>query len=198
MPPATSYVLNKLSLLLPVFLLPALSACSTSPKAQFRPLPVEAGKASVYVYRPKHFSNALYAPELFINDAFRLQIKNGRMVHFSLPAGQTRFELQSDYSTTGNSQISLDLQPAKTYFIRIDTSLALDDSASYKPYRRGFILLEVPATRATGEIAECCQPSGTTGDKTSSDSEHGDAGETTQKPAASRFSTEKTSNPFSH
>ncbi len=195
MPPATSYVLNKLSLLLPVFLLPALIACSTSPRGEFRPLPVESGKASVYVYRPKHFSNALYAPELFINDAFRLQIKNGRMLHFSLPAGETRFELKSDYSTAGNSRLGLDLQPAKTYFIRIDTSLALDDGAGYKPYRRGFILLEVPAQKAYGEIAECCQPSGSAGDKALAGPENGEA---TQKPAGSRFSTEKTSNLFTH
>lgn len=193
MPPASSYILNNRPHWLLALCLLGLAACSNTPTtAIFTPAKAEHDRASVYVYRPSRTSNAMYAPELYINSRLRQKITNGQQVHFSLPAGEAFFELRSDSATTKPGRQMLDLRPGNTCFLRVDTSLGLDKGPGYKPYQRSFTLLEIPAEQATREIALCCS--------------------NTQKPSKAKdtapeagpvrdndgFTTDKTQNPFSH
>ena len=198
MPAATSYVLNKfLPAHLSIWLLAAgllvLTACSGNPTtAVFAPAEVAADRSGVYVYRPARMDNAMYSPELYINDAFSLKIGNGRQVYFSLPAGETVFEIKSEYATAGGGRLRLDLRPGQIRYIRVDTALTLSTNPAYEPYQRSFSLLAIAPEQAAGEIALCCSYENKSAKTGSGPPETGPV------PEQQGFSTDKTQNPFSH
>lgn len=170
-----------------------LAACSGKPStAVFAPAKVAADHSGVYVYRPERMGNAMYSPELYINDAFSLKIGNGRQVYFSLPAGETVFEIKSEYATAGGGRLRLGLRPGQTRYIRVDTALTLSTDPAYEPYQRSFSLLEIAPEQAAEEIAQCCS------DENKSAKTGADLPETGPVPKQQGFSTGKTQNPFSH
>jgi hypothetical protein len=173
-------------------LLFSISACSiTESKNTFTPLVPKPDTAAVYVYRTLSMSNAFYSPNLYINDAFKLSIKNAQNTRFILEPGKTIFQLAPDESYTDPKQVTLNLVAGKTYYLQVSTQLKIASSTNYQPYRRIFSLQSVTDDVAKEEIAECC---------TSGFGESIDMPEitTTQPTHEESFSIEKTEDPFSN
>jgi hypothetical protein len=145
----------------------------------------------VYIYRPFATSNAMYSPDLYLNDEFKLSIKNGKNVGFTLPPGDYKFELEPDKNYSGITRFSLNLSAGNTYFIRVNTSLKIKSALTYEPYKRSFDLTKVDEQLALKEIAECCMA---TNIKSNTDQET----KTVKKQTVEEFSVDKTQNPFSH
>jgi len=168
------------------------SACGTLyENNQFTPKPVSDDSATVYLYRPSSMSNAAYSPELLVNDEYKLSIKNGQYSSMTLPPGKTIFEVEPDKNYSGITAISLLLSAEKSYYIRVDTSLKLETSATYEPYQRSFNLNVVDEALAISQIEKCCL----TKKKASTQQEpiH-----EVEKSSDEGFSVDKTQNPFSH
>jgi hypothetical protein len=185
--------LNKLKIITTLLIyLFFLVACSTTKNVKpFTAQPAADNQAVVYFYRPSAMSNAIYSPDLYINDEFKLPIKNGKNTRFTLPPGHYNFALEPDKNYSGISSIALNLSAGSTCFIRIDTSLKIKSAAKYEPYQRSFNLTEVEKQLAVKEIAECCMVENTkskTDQETKKDIKQNDEG----------FSVDKTQNPFSH
>ncbi len=169
-----------------------LSACSTTGSvAPFIPVAAETNQAVVYIYRPSVMSNAIYSPDLYINNEFKLSIKNGKNVRLSLTPGEYKFEIEPDKNYSGLTALSFHLSAGSTYFIRVDTSLKIKSSTNYEPYKRSFNLINVEEQLAVKEIAKCCT---TKNNKTSDKSEV----KSIKKEPDEGFSVDKTQNPFSH
>ena len=145
----------------------------------------------VYLYRPFATSNAIYSPDLYINDEFKLSIKNGNVTHFTLPPGHFKFELEPDKNYSGLTSISLNLTAGSTHFIRVDTSLKIKSALAYEPYKRSFNLTKVENQLAVKEITECCMDNNI---KPETDEETN----TVKKQAEDGFTVDKTQKPFSH
>jgi len=145
----------------------------------------------VYIYRPFATSNAMYSPDLYLNDEFKLSIKNGKNVGFTLPPGDYKFELEPDKNYSGLTSLSVNLSAGSTVFIRVDTSLKIDSAPTYKPYQRSFNLTRVDEKQAKKEIAECCMTNNINS-KTEQETK------TVTKQNEEGFSVDKTQNPFSH
>ena len=134
-----------------------LAACSTTNNVKlFTPQIAADNQVMVYIYRPFATSNAMYSPDLYLNDEFKLSIKNGKNVGFTLPPGDYKFELEPDKNYSGLTSLSVNLSAGSTVFIRVDTSLKIDSAPTYKPYQRSFNLTRVDEKQAKKEIAECC------------------------------------------
>ena len=145
----------------------------------------------VYIYRPSAISNAIYSPDLYINDELKLAIKNGKNARFTLLPGDYIFQLEPDKNYSGITSLSLNLSAGSTTFIRVDTSLKIKSAAAYEPYQRSFNLTKVNQQLAVEEIAECCITKNT---KSKTDQET----KTLKKQTDEGFSVDKTQNPFSH
>jgi len=168
------------------------AACSTlDENNQFTQKPVSNDSATVYLYRPSSMSNAAYSPELLVNDEYKLSIKNGQYSSMTLPPGKTIFEIEPNKNYFGITEISLMLSAGKSYYIRTDTSLKLEASATYEPYQRHFNLSVIDEALAVSQIEKCCL----TKKKTSTQQEpiH-----EVEKSSDEGFSVDKTQNPFSH
>ena len=182
-------IILKITLIFGVFY---LSACSTTKNAAtFTPVATEAGQAVVYIYRPSVMPNAMYSPDLYINNEFKLSIKNGNSVRLSLKPGEHKFEIEPDKNYSGLTTLSLNLNAGTSYFMRVDTSLKIISSTNYEPYKRSFDLIKVEEQMAVKEIAECC----VTNNKRAADKSEV---EPIQKESNNGFSVDKTQNPFSH
>ena len=169
-----------------------LAACSTTNNVTlFTPQIAADNQVVVYLYRPSAISNAIYSPDLYINDEFKLSIKNGKNAHFTLPPGDYKFELEPDKNYSGTTRLSLNLSAGSTTFIRVDTSLKIESALTYEPYKRSFNLTKIETKLAKKEIAECCM---TKNLKPKTDQETN----TVKKQTDEGFSIDKTQNPFSH
>jgi hypothetical protein len=168
-----------------------LSACSTSNNiTPFTPTAADADQAVVYIYRPTEMANALYSPGLNINGEFKLYARNGVNSRLSLPAGETLFEFQSEKKYSKLTPLSLVLETGDIYFIRVSTSLKINNSAGYERYERSFKLTRADDALATKEIAECCMDDNSPTEKAAAGS--------AEKKTSDEFSVDKTQNPFSH
>ena len=145
----------------------------------------------VYIYRPFATSNAIYSPDLYINDEFKLSIINGNVTHFTLPPGHFKFELGPGENYSGITLLSLDLSAGSTHFIRVDTSLKIISTVTYEPYKRSYNMTKVENQLAIKEIAKCCMD---TKIKSKTDEET----KTVKKQAEDGFSVDKMQKPFSH
>ena len=169
-----------------------LAACSTTNNVTlFTPQIVADNQVVVYIYRPSAISNAIYSPDLYIDDELKLSIKNGKNAHFTLPPGDYKFELEPDKNYSGITSLSLNLNAGSTTFIRVDTSLKIKSAPAYEPYQRSFNLTKVDQPLAVKEIAECCMAANI---KSNTDQQTN----TVKKQTEQGFSVDKTQNPFSH
>ncbi len=184
----TNFIL-KITFIIGVFYLPACS--TTKGAATFTPITAEADQVVVYIYRPLVLSNAMYSPDLYINDKFKLSIKNGNNLRLSLKPDEYKFEIEPYKNYSGLTTLSLNLNAGATYFIRVDTSLNIISSTNYEPYKRSFDLVKVEKQIAVKEIAECCV---TKNKKIADKSEV----KSIEKESNEGFSVDKTQNPFSH
>lgn len=160
-------------------------------KKTFTPLAPEPDTATIYIYRTLSMSNAFYSPDLFINDAFKLSIKNAVNTRMLLKPGKTIFQLAKNENYTDPMQVELDLVAGKIYYLQVSTQLKIASSSGYQPYQRIFSLNTVSDNVAVEEIAECC---------TSGLGESLDMPEitTTQPTHEESFSIDKTQDPFSN
>lgn len=162
------------------------------PKQTFTPLAAEPDTASVYIYRTLSMSNAFYSPDLYVNNEFKLSIKNANKTRMLLKPGKTVFNLAPDEYYTDSSQIELELAAGKTYYLRVSTQLKIANSSDYQPYQRNFNIQPVAETIARNEISDCC----TSKNDTLSLPEMEIT--TTEPDGKESFSVDKTQNPFSH
>ena len=169
-----------------------LVACSTSHDTKtFTPHNADNDNAIVYLYRPTAMSNAIYSPDLFVNEEYKLAIKNGSKTMMRLAPGQTLFEIEPDKNYSGQTVLTLVLEAGNLYFIRVDTSLQIKSTTSYEPYQRSFYLKPIDEQSAINQIEQCCLSNKANSDKDVSIPEK----ESTSDDA---FSIDKTQNPFSH
>ena len=185
--------MNKINIIISLLIyLFFLAACSTTKNAKlFTPKIAKDNQALIYIYRPFATSNAIYSPDLYINDEFKLSIKNEINARFTLPPGDYKFELEPDKNYSGRPRLSLNLSANNTYFVRVDTSLKIKSALTYQPYQRSFNLTRVDEQLAVKEIAECCM---VTDIKSNTDQET----RTMKTQTEEGFSIDKTQNPFSH
>lgn len=137
-------------------------------------------------------SNAMYSPDLYINDEFKLSIKNGKNLRLEIVPGDYTFTLKFDKNYTEATEISLRLSSGKTYYIRVDTSLKIDSATRYKPYQRRFNMIEVDENPALNQITKCCLNNSTETKNTKKPESNN------EKNSGHQFSIDKTQNPFSH
>jgi len=167
------------------------AACSTTNgTATFKPVTAKADQAVIYIYRPSAMSNALYSPGINVDGEFKLYAKNGINSKLILTPGEHTFEFQDDKSYAGLLPITLTLEAGSTTYLRVGTSLKIENSVGYEPYARSFALTHADEATAIKEIAECCtdKPEHLEDkNKASAVDESGDG-----------FSVDKTQNPFSH
>jgi hypothetical protein len=192
-PQDTNSVLNNSSLRL-VFLFCGyfLSACSTTGKvASFTPSAAEANQAIVYIYRPNQMANALYSPGLLVNDEFKFYLKNALNSRLSLEPGRYVFAFQNEKKYSELTPLTLNLKAGSTVFIRVASSLKINNNAQYEPYARNFMLSQIDASQAIKEITECCIIS----DKKLKPEQKEKAA---KNNTGDGFSVDKTQNPFSH
>ena len=176
----------------------ALMACSNQQTTHaFNPASAPEDQAAIYLYRPLSTTNAFYSPDLYINDEFAYSIKSGKKIRLLLDAGTSVFEIEPDKNYSGVTRVSKNLQAGDTYYLRIDTSLKIQNTLGYEPYERSFSLVEVADKQAVAEISECCH--------SASNSNKDGESRAGSNPSASQnddsdtgFSVDKTQNPFSH
>lgn len=168
-----------------------LNACNSTRNINtFIPEITDTEIAAVYIYRPPVLANVMYSPDLFINDEFKLSVKNGRNNRLAMLPGKYKFNIDSEQNYDGNTTISLNLAAGKTYYIRVNTSLKIISASNYEPYQRSFNLTAVENTSAIDEISKCCYANEKEKDiKTET---------TSDTPEKAGFSVDKTQNPFSH
>ena len=78
-----------------------LTACSTTDNVKLFTSQIAAdNQAVVYIYRPFVTSNMMYSPDLYINDEFKLSIKNGKNTPLLLAPGENKFELEAKSKIT--------------------------------------------------------------------------------------------------
>lgn len=167
-----------------------LTACATSSGTKtFTPMSLDDDQSAVYIYRPSVMANAMYTPDLYINEELKFSIKNGKKSRITLPAGEYTFVLDADNNQSRLTTQTLDLKPGMTYYLRVTTSLKIKDTAKYEPYQRSYNLENIAQEQAKLEITECCMKS---------DKKPIVEPETnpTNKPEDG-FSVDKTQNPFS-
>ncbi len=136
-------------------------------------------------------ANASYSPELYVDDAFAVFIKNGTNTGLTLSPGEHIFEIAPDKNYAGFTKLRLNLRAGNTYYLRVDSSLRIKNTAIYQPYQRSFDLLNIDAALATEQITQCCSQK----EKASA---YAAEIEPVKKQATKGFSVEKTQNPFSH
>jgi len=169
-----------------------VTACSiTENKKSFTPLAPEPDTAAIYVYRTLSMSNVFYSPDLYINHAFKLSVKNAENVRMLLKPGKTVFQLAKNDNYTDATEVELDLVAGKTLYLQVSTQLKISNASGYQPYQRIFSLSTVSDDIAKQEIAECC---------TSGFGESIDMPEitTTEPTHEESFSVDKTQDPFSN
>lgn len=193
MPLATNSVLNKFTATLAfLFCSFFLSACSTTKTpATFSPQAAETDRAVVYIYRPDAMANAVYSPGLNIDNEFKLYVKNSVSSRLALAPGEHLFEFQNDKNYSELKPLSLIFKTGKVYFIRVNSSLKIRNTASYQPYARSFSLTPVDEQQAVKEIAACCIDSNKSLNKEKKAT-------SSEKKTDPGFSVDKTQNPFSH
>lgn len=135
-------------------------------------------------------ANAVYTPDLYVNDEFVLTIKNGQVSRLTLPVGEATFKIAPDEHFSSEARLTLNMMAGTTYFIRVDTDLKIKNTPEYEPYFRSFSLVSIADEIAVSEIGECCTGKNIRAKDTPESS-------TTIKTDDS-FTVDKTQNPFSH
>lgn len=164
-----------------------LSACNTSSTIKsFTPINPDEGQAAIYIYRPSVMANALYSPDIYINDEFKISISNGNYSRITMPAGNYNVQLDADNNQSQDTMVSVSLKSESIYYLRVTTSLKIKNATEYEPYQRQFNLQEVTVETAESEIAQCCS------------NERNQVVGDTKKEAIDNdgFSVDKTKNPF--
>lgn len=182
-----------------------LSACDSHHRhVAFKPVAVPQDESILHVYRPQKMTNAMYTPDLLLDGETRTEVRAGNKYMFRLEPGTHRVVLDTGSGFTGATALELTALAGSAYYLRVDTSLALQQGAAgYTPYARSFDLVAVEADQAIEQITECCTDRvGNTEGDTDREKREDDPGDKASVQDADStpqgFSTDKTANPFSH
>lgn len=168
------------------------TACSTkSVISSFTPAIAKPDQAIVYIYRPSTMSNALYSPGINIDSEFKLYTRNGSNTQLSLAPGEHTFEFQAEKRYTGLSPVTLMLDAGSRTFLRVNTSLKIENSVEYKPYVRTFTFTRIEEQAAVKEITQCCLAK-------PEQLQNGKGTRQLDENTNDGFSVDKTQNPFSN
>jgi len=147
----------------------------------------------------------MYSPDLLIDGEARTAVKAGNKYMFRIEPGKHAIALALSSGFSGESAFELTVLAGSAYYLRVDTSLELQQgTAGYTPYARSFDLVSVDDKRAIEQITECC--SGEEKNKAKDTRQEGwhqdGVGGVSVSPgegdAVQGFSTDKTTNPFDH
>ena len=125
------------------------TACASKKSNFVEVKPSSESEAVLYVYRPYSMSNIMIVPDVVIDGKKITDIKNSSHHYFFLPQGKHTVELKIDERYSGVQQIDVNLQPEKTVYLRVNTSLKFEKN---KPYTRSFSLEVVDKEAALTEI----------------------------------------------
>ena len=170
--------------------LSTLTACSTSGHGTFVPAHAKDDQSIIYLYRPGTMSNAMYSPDILINDEVKFSIKNTSKRHITVDPGKYIIQIDTDENYVGTTSLTVDIKPAENIYIRVDTKLAVKKSIRFEPYERTFNLVRIETSAAIEEIAACCTSNNTKEVAVEQKGSSENKNET--------FSVDKTQNPFSH
>lgn len=163
-----------------------IAGCTNQP-VQFTPLENDASHARITIYRPHNLANILVEPQLLHNNQALVKLGNKQHISVLTDTGTQQFSLELPERYTGHRSVTLNVEPPQDYFLRLTTRLQFQKN---RPYIREFFLqsvdkqtalTELPATRALHINPE--KPAELPQDK--------------DNAPASRFSIQKTQNPFS-
>jgi hypothetical protein len=140
----------------------------------------------IYIYRPSSFSNVVVSPGVMIDGKERFLINNDKYAYVTVAPGEHSIKLNLEEHYQGDFEHEINIKTGKKYFLRVDTSIKFVQG---KPFIREFNLSEVSTEVGLGEIKDCKyikseMPSKYLFKKGASTEE-------------SRFTIEKTSDPFS-
>ena len=140
----------------------------------------------VYIYRPSSFSNVIISPAVIIDGKERFLIKSGDYTFVYLSPGRHAFKLKLDKNIKGVFEEEIDLKSGEVRFLRVDTSMKFVQG---QPYIRTFNLNWVNEERGMSDIKKCKHMS--------PDMPSKNFRKKNQSGEESRFTTDKTSDPFS-
>jgi hypothetical protein len=145
-------------------------------------------------------SNAMYSPDLLIDGETRTAVKAGNKYMFRIEPGKHVISLALNDGFSGDASYDLTALAGSAYYLRVDTSLELQQGAAgYRPYARSFDLVSVEHNVAIEQITECCSVEAKDTDKEKSEVVTGDEGASAAEANTPQgFSTDKTANPFDH
>jgi hypothetical protein len=164
-----------------------LTACATTQQPLLLPEQAGSGHGLLYLYRPLALSNALQTPQIMLNGRVVVAIPNGEFMTMSLPPGQQQLSLQLAQKALPTA-LSLQVRPQQLYFVRLASTL---DFSAEQGWQRDFQLQQVRRPTALSEMQSMLRKqhkpvdSETETEADSADDNH------------SRFSIQKTQNPFS-
>lgn len=163
-----------------------LMACATTHQPLSLPDQAEGDHGLLYLYRPLALSNALQSPQLMLNGQAAVTVPNGEFVALPLSPGKQLLSLQlanKDLATV----LGLQIKPQQLYFVRLHSKLSFSAEQSWQ---RDFQLQQVNRATALAEMQAMLrkQHKQIVGETEAEADRTEDSG--------SRFSIQKTQNPF--
>lgn len=165
-----------------------LTACATT--QQPLPLPEQDGSdhGLLYLYRPMALSNALQTPQLILNGQAEVAVPNGEFIALPMSAGQQRLSLQQAQHNL-STVLDLHVQAQQLYFVRLHSTLSF---STQQGWQREFQLQQVDQETALVEMQPMLQKQ----HKSMASEAQTEADKA--EDSGSRFSIQKTQNPFAH
>lgn len=184
-------VLKKVAL---IVLLLSISACTASKKSFEVSEPSLEKGSVVYLYRPHDVSNIILKSEIDIDGENAQALSSGEYRQIYLQPGEHLVNLLAVEGYTSAEQLVLNVEPGSVHYLRLSSSLSMETGVRYSAYKRKFELEEVTPSQALKKLASCRDVEALASNENSTT----DAVETkVQDSADSRFSLDKTRNPFS-
>jgi len=160
-------------------------SCTTSVKKFVEVKPKSETDSVLYVYRPDSMSNIMVYPGVFIDGKKQFAINNNSYSYYHIKPGKHIIKILVESKYSGIHEVGFIIEPGEVKYIRISTGLKFE---MHRPYSRSFNVEAVTSTQAKVEIQKLKHKG--KDKRFSSKSQIKGAGD-------SRFSIQKTNNPFS-
>ena len=184
--------MNKLILIM--LLITLVTACALKQSKFVEAKPSSESETALYIYRPYSMSNIMIVPEIVVDGIKITDIKNSSHHYSFLSQGKHTVELKIDERYSGIQQVDVNLQQAKTVYLRVNTSLKFEKN---KPYSRSFSLQLVDKETALTEIQATYYTDKKKGvKKEESINEKESSTESQDEVAKDQFTIQKSRNPF--
>ncbi len=128
------------------------AGASSASGSLFRPQStVQAGKGTLYIYRPSSFYNKLIAPTISIDGKPLLALSNNGYTVLNLLPGVHRIETILSERYDGTSKISLNVLSGQSHYVELQTEY----KSTMNKYTRTFGLSVIPEAKARQRISSC-------------------------------------------